>query len=222
MLKIGVVVPDRNDRPELLAHCLWMMGRQTVKPDHIIVVNQESGIQGHDLTWRYKKGIDEAFRVHGCDVVPLIENDDFYAHDYIERMTTAWKLCSKPDVFGLSHTQYYHVGLRKYRNMNHNNRSSAFTTLIGHPEVLGHIADIPDTETFFDLHLWKNKDLRREVIQPNGIIALGIKHGIGMCGGKGHLTSFPYENADPDYKHLRSIVDEQSFKLYEKIGQEQI
>lgn len=211
-MKIGVIIPDKGDRPAFLKHCLDMMERQTIPPDFIRVVSEDSGIPGVDISWRYKKGIESIFNQSGCDVAFLIENDDWYKNTYIETMLTRWSIAGKPDLFGIATSVYYHIKLKKYKALMHPNRSSAFSTMVT-PAVLGR-EFCADNEAFFDLYLWKS-GLLKQTFVPSQQICLGIKHGSGLCGGKGHQESFPYDKDDHDSSYLKSVIDTKSFNFYE-------
>lgn len=214
-MKIGIVIPDKKDRPLFLNHCLRMMKNQTLKADVIRIVNDDSCIDGCDITWRYKKGLTELFEDEKCDVVLKIENDDWYADVYIESMINMWMDYGMPAIFGLDTTTYYHIGLRKYKVMKHEGRSSAFCTLVT-KEVLN-INWCKDTEPFFDLHLWKQPISKIAVSSPL-CICIGIKHGHGLCGGKAHRKEFPYPESDHDLSFLSRIVDKESLEFYKSIA----
>lgn len=207
---IGVVIPDRNDRPELLKHCLWMLSRQTRQPDFIELVNHEPKSSDPDLTERVRIGF-ESLKAKGCECVFVIENDDYYSPDYIETMFKAWDHAGMPDLFGINYTYYYHVGKRMYSRIDHNNRSSLFCTLISYRASFGWCAD---NYVFLDLYLWGSTN--GETFSPEENIAVGIKHGIGKCGGIGH-THFKYDHSDADFNWLSGMVDEKSFDFYSKM-----
>jgi hypothetical protein len=40
-IKVGIIIPDRNDRPELLTNCMRMIEAQTLKPTVIELVNDK-------------------------------------------------------------------------------------------------------------------------------------------------------------------------------------
>ena len=74
---VGVIIPDRGDRPQFLKHLFFMLDRQTVKPDFIELVNYKAISKAPDLTPRIRFGFD-SLKKKGCDVVLIMENDDFY------------------------------------------------------------------------------------------------------------------------------------------------
>lgn len=208
---VGVVIPDKKDRPMFLKHCLDMLERQTIAPDFICVMDADSQIVECDITWRYRNGFEIIFDKYDCDVCFLIENDDWYKDNYIEQMLKYWSSAGKPDLFGVGITTYYHIGLRKYKKLLHQNRASAFSSM-----VTKKIMDVPfckDTEAFLDMHLWK-QDIFKGTFIPDQQICLGIKHGQGLCGGKGHNKDFPFDNDDKALSYISKIIDIKSLNFY--------
>jgi len=212
-MKIGLAIPTRGDRNIFLSKCLQMMNNQTRKADLIHVVSEAPKSEDKDITYRYKKAFKYLFK-QGCDVVFLIEDDDFYSEEYIETMLTEWIQAGKPDVFGTDSTTYYHLNRRKYKTMKHVNRSSAFSTMVT-KEVMN--IDFPkDNEPFLDMEIWKQ--LNGKTFAPANQICLGIKHGVGLSGGRGHNENFPYDFEDENLGFLKSVVGEmfESYKVLTK------
>jgi len=126
-MKIGCIIPDRSDRPKFLSHCLWLLSQQTIKPDVIELVNYPPESKEKDISQRYRRGYDK-LRGLGLDVIFLIENDEFYAINYIEIQLNAWLSHGKPDLFGTNYTHYYHLREKAHFTMYHDTRSSAMST----------------------------------------------------------------------------------------------
>ena len=82
---IGVIIPDRGDRPKFLENCLRMLKAQTMQPTIIEIVNDAPFSDEKDITLRYRLGY-ERLRNKEIEVIALIENDDWYAPDYLEIM----------------------------------------------------------------------------------------------------------------------------------------
>ena len=98
--------------------------------------------------------------------------------------------------------------------MPHPKRASLMNTLIKCDAQI----DWPkDEEVFLDLNLWKQ--LEGKTFNPAFMISIGIKHGQGLCGGRGH-SSMNYNNDDPDWDYLKKHVDPESFKFYSSISEE--
>ena len=210
-MKVGVIIPDRGDRPLFLANCLRMLKAQTLQPVIIEVVNYEPTSKDCDITPRYRAGY-EKLRRKGLDVIALIENDDWYSPLFLETMTREWNAQGRPDLFGTTYTIYYHIRQFAYFTMNHVTRSSAMSTLIV-PDM--NFKWCVDNDPYTDIHLWLNAKLKGIVWKPEGHICLGIKHGVGLCGGATHTSQLEYfKTPDTDKSFLKSVMDVESFKFY--------
>jgi len=209
--KIGVVIPTRGDRNIFLKKCLSMMDEQTLKPDVYCIVDEHPKSNEKDITFRYKKGFKELFE-QGCEVVFLIEDDDFYCENYIKTMFSKWMELNKPEILGIGNTIYYHLQRKQYTEMIHPTRSSAFSTMVTNAVL--NIKWPEDNYPFLDLELWKQ--LNGKTFIPSVPICLGMKHGVGICGGSGHNQNFNYKNEDSDSSYLKKITGN-GFKYYKKI-----
>lgn len=207
-LKIGIIIPTR-DRPEFLKNCLRLIDNQSIKPTAIEIVNDAPLNSDIDITWRYKLGY-ERLKNKGLDLIAFIEDDDWYSPDYLKFMSDQWLTWGRPDIIGTNFTIYYQIKLKKHFTMFHEQRSSAMNTLIK-PDL--QFAWCPDNEPYTDLHLWNlATGLKGIVIEPP-ILSIGIKHGVGSCGGRSHLDRLHrYKNDDNGF--LKNIVDADSYKFY--------
>ena len=210
-LKIGIIIPDRGDRPLFLANCLRMIKNQTMQPTIVELVNDAPLSDACDITYRYRIGYDR-LRNKSLDCILLMENDDFYAPNYIETMVCQWIKDGKPEIIGTNYTIYYHIGLNKHFTMNHKRRASAMNTLLK-PDL--NFTWCVDHEPYTDLHLWKT--LNGHTFEPKELISIGIKHGIGKTGGVNHKCSFHrYINDDQSKELLKRHMDDESFLFYTK------
>lgn len=215
-MRIGVIIPDRGDRPEFTKNCLRMLSEQTIRPRLISHVDAAHVPTSNlkDITKRYRIGYD-MLRNAGLDVIFLIENDDYYAPNYIETQLNAWIEAGKPDLFGQRSTIYYHIKERGFFTMYHEQRSSAMSTLIK-PDL--NFDWCPDDQPFTDT--WLYSQLKYKLWQPKTPISIGIKHGVGMSGGGSHATELerftkpPFGTPDFNFKWLKSNVDPVSFEFY--------
>ena len=217
-IKIGVIIPTRGDRPELLSKCLHQLDKQTLKPDTIELVNYPPAKEDEcDITWRYRIGCNRFISKKSADVVFLIEDDDYYSLDYIETMMNEWEKNKKPIIFGLGQTTYYHLGIKKWQLMDHPHRASAFCTMLT-IDGIKNMKWPKDDYPFTDLELWKI--LKGKTTTTKEQLAIGIKgHKNGtLFGGMGHYSErFGYKNDDSNLSWLKSKIDEESFLFYEKI-----
>jgi hypothetical protein len=208
-MNIGIVIPDRGDRPRFLSNCLRMLAAQTITPAIIKIVDYFPENKSCDITQRYRMGY-ESLANQGLDIIAFIENDDWYSKDYLEFMVNAWITADCPDIFGLNQSIYYHIRLRKYFIMYHNSRSAAMNTLI-RPDLT--FKWCQDHEPFTDIHLWNT--LKGTIIYPTKTVSVGIKHGIGLCGGRSHIDKLDrYTHNDHDLSFLREKLDKDSFDFY--------
>lgn len=210
-MRIGVIIPDRGDRPKLLENCSRMLQSQTLKPACLTLINYKPLSNGCDITQRYRLGYN-SLKKSSLDMIAFIENDDWYAPDYLETMAAEFIAHGSPTLLGLDHTVYYHIGAFKHFTMHHSTRSSAMNTCIK-PDL-----DIdfgPDDNPYTDAWLWEKYKSDAKIFIPKKEICMGIKHGVGMCGGQNHTTHMHrYVNDDQDKKFLKSILDPISFDFY--------
>ena len=207
-LKIGAVTPHCSpERKPLLDFVLKRMKEQTRAIDIHIVIDHANTTGQSDISERFTKGLAECFR-QGCDLVFLIEDDDYYPKTYIQEMTTKWVAEGKPSLIGQNVAHYYHIGNGGYRKTILKKHSSAHCTAVAHT------ADYHFTGKFYDIELWKNNpgvlvQLEQEVVS--------IKHGLGLCGGMGHEETKYKQFDDSEKTILKAFTDEEAQKLYKYI-----
>ncbi len=102
-MKVGIIIPDRGDRPKLLANSLRMLEAQNLQPYYTVLINDEPKSDKPDITWRYRKGYD-ILRKKGLDIIVFWENDDWYSPDYLRYMTDKWLEHGKPGLLCTNHT----------------------------------------------------------------------------------------------------------------------
>lgn len=226
-LKIGILIPDRGDRPKFMENCIRMIKAQTLQPTIIEIVDdippphfvvKEKPLMNDklipntcDITWRYRTGYDR-LRKKGLDAIFLWENDDWYAPNYLEIMCNEWEKRQRPDLLGHIYTIYYHIKLFGYFEMKHKTRSSAMNTLIK-PDM--HFNWCVDFDPYTDIHIWTQAGLNGQTFDPKKHITLGIKHGVGLCGGRNHINKLHrFKTKDTDHAFLKSIMDQDSFEFY--------
>lgn len=207
---IHLLTPDRGDRTELLEHCKLQVER--MNPARNLgkhwIINDPSRTDKPDLTARIQRGYN-LVRSESNDWIFIIENDDFYPSDYLQRFAPHMK---DHDFIGSESTIYYNLRNRTWEETHHPNHSSLFCTAFRISAMANfkwHLAD----KVFLDLDIWKYaRKFRRKFIDPP---AIGIKHGMGLCGGKGHKQVFP--NKDPDLSWLESNIEAVSFEFYSNL-----
>lgn len=216
-LKIGIVIPDRGDRPEFMANCIRLIHNQTILREGVmnnkaefIKVDYPPVSDAVDITPRYKFGYDY-MRNKGLDVIAFMENDDWYKENYLEYMLGQWIDYNRPVLFGTQYTIYYHIRLGRYFIYHHLDRASMMNTLIK-PDL--DVPWPPDIEPFTDAHIWFNMK-GWVTFKPDQDYSIGIKHGIGKCGGPSHIDRLHRYNIN-DNGFLQKTVDQESFEFYNK------
>lgn len=215
-LKIGVLVPTRGkERLEFVTNAIRLLSLQTVAPDVVEVIGEDPQSDACDITYRYRKGYN---KLSHCDLIFFWEDDDWYAPDYIEEMLREWNSAGRPDLFGTRFTMYYNLRIKKYFKMQHEQRASAMNTLIKSNLKFNWGKD---SDPFTDAWLWMTgQPLSKALYTPTTVKSIGIKHGIGLTGGSGHVENLQrYINDDnEDMYWLKWIVDEESYHFYCKVS----
>jgi len=210
-MKLGVLIPTRGERKSFLDFARHQIKRQTQQPDEIVVVDDPPKTSAPDITFRYRTGVQRLIE-HGCDTVVFWEDDDYYSRQYIEQMMSLYKRHGSPEIFGVSSSIYYNIFNRKWARFEHAGRSSMFNT-IASVNALKRVKWCEDSYSYTDLHLWRNlKGVSVPVADP---LAVGIKHGIGLCGGGGHVNNWKsFSNVDRDFSQLAKWTDPEAVKFY--------
>lgn len=204
-MKFAVIIPDRNDRKELLSFCLHQLARMNTKPDKIYIIDYPPKDGNFDLVPRIKKGIAQA-KEDGYDLVFILENDDFYPSDYFDSIPDA-------DFIGENRTIYYNLKNNTWQEMKHPARSSLFTTGFKISALEGFNWPKED-ERFLDIALWNHAQRKKKAFRETK--AIGIKTGMGLCGGKGHVMRM--KNEDHKREWLKANVDEESYIFYQSLN----
>lgn len=202
--KFCTITCDRGDRPKLYNFCIHQLSRMSVQPTETFFINHPPVSDAVDIVLRVRLGIAAAEKA-GIDICYIVESDDYYPADYFRTMAIG-----DNDFIGASKTTYYNVKSNTYQEQEHPNRASLCFTGFRISALRG-FSWPPDDMVFLDLALWRFAQKKRHKLIPESV-GLGIKHGIGMVGGKGHRMKL--KNADPDYSFLKSRVDSEAFDFY--------
>lgn len=216
LAKIGVIIPDRCDRPLFRKHCEYLLKQQTIYSSlRIIWMDQDPLDEAVDITKRYRIGYQSLSKHYGVDVIAFMENDDWYAPNYLETMVRAWIQQGRPDLFGTTYTIYYHLKLKKYFTFHNSQKSHMMNTLIK-PGLTFNWP--PDHDPYTDQWLWMGPSniQKKLVIKPAEIISIGMKHGVGLCGGRNHVNQLN-RFTEEDNGFLKNTVDPKSFDFYNSL-----
>src|ERR1044072_512554 len=228
-VNVGVIIPTRGDRQQLLDNSLRMLKAQTLQPSIVNIQDFAPADEEKDITKRYRLGY-EALRGKGLDIIACWEDDDWYSPQYLETIVKEWELHGRPDLFGTIYTIYYSLRQPGYFTYIHSERSSMMSTLI-RPDLT--FDWCLDSQPYTDMHLWCTlvqdfKKLSGILFRPQKHICIGIKHGIGMCGGGFHVDKLknftPQKKGgdgveDLDMSILKGWIDPESFEFYKQLSQ---
>jgi hypothetical protein len=204
-MKIVAITPTRGDRPEYLEQCKTLISKQV---DEHIIVDYKPLTDSNDINDRIEYGLKQAA---GADFIFVIEDDDYYPCDYINTLIDLWEQNGNPNLFGIAQSLYYHIGINKFKMLYHSGRASLFQTMFTNDFIL------PDglKAKHFDVNIWERYNGTKKAILHDEYLAVGIKHGNGLCGGIGHLIDF-YTNGetDKDKSILKILTNNNDFYLH--------
>lgn len=176
-----------------------------VQPSRTYHINYPPHSNQFDLIDRITEGIFQA-KKDGFDWCFIVENDDHYPYNYFDRFLPHME---KYDFIGQDYTTYYNLSNCTYKTFDHPYRASLFTTAF-RISALNNFEWPDNSKPFLDIALWKYARFKRRKFIDTG--ALGVKHGLGLCGGKGH--TFTMKNKDEGLTYLRQHTDEIGFQFY--------
>lgn len=197
------ITPTRSDRPELLEFCKHQLSRMTVKPAQSYFIDYKPKSEGIDLIDRIQKGVELA-KVDGYEYAFIIEDDDAYPANYFESFDIG-----NYSFYGSEETTYYNIRNKTYNVFQHPLRSSLFITGFHIPSLEGFNWYAPRNR-FLDISLWQHAEKQPKQFVKTG--AIGIKHNIGLCAGKGHNQLGKY--SDEGLQWLKDNTDSEQFEFY--------
>ena len=206
-VRIGVLIPTRGDRPQLLAQAMKLLKAQTLQPTEICVYDPKPKSKSSDLAYRYYYGLRHLFNL-GVDLVICWEDDDWYSPQYIEYIVSEWERNGKPDLIGIKNTTYYNITNQKYTLVNTRKTASMMCTAVTEKALA--IIDPSSTSIYLDQLIWTK--MKGILLTPEKIMCVGIKHGQGVCGGCGHDPKWSgYDNQDEGFKYLSELIGATTF-----------
>ena len=223
-MKFGLVIPHRPGRESFRLWFEHMIGYQTVQPDAVEVIDMPASGPEPDIRARIEEGVSR-LKAARVERVYVWEDDDYYAPDYLERQEAAWG--EGIVLQGVKRVFYYHLPTFSF-GLLHVKNPALFVT--GFKVKFWNVRKrvIGATEVNVDNRLWaipmrqqKWRQKTRKIDAP--VVAVGMKHGIGLCGGKGHHPIkeawMRYSSDSLDRSMLRALVkDDTMFSRYIDLG----
>jgi hypothetical protein len=199
------ITPDRGDRKPFMDFCRHQLNRMTLKPAKSYFIEYPPVSAQIDLVDRIKEGFKQA-KADGFEYAFIIESDDYYPADYFERFDLGTF-----GFYGEQSTVYYNLKSKTHTTFKHFGRSSLFTTGFRIKDLENFNWYAPRNR-FLDISLWQYSEGTTSMRQFTNTGAIGIKHGLGLCAGKGHQIKG--ENDDSGLKWLKENVDSEAFDFY--------
>jgi len=149
-----------------------------------------------------------ALKKVGGEYIFVMEDDDYYAPNYIENMMHG---LSMTEAVGMVRSKYFHVGLPGYKELHNTVHASLANTAISKWALPRLIKAVNSGDLYFDGVFWAEhlKAKRPHIFIGNSNLSIGIK---GMTGREG-IT--------PSHRELRDyLIDPTLSKLKEWIGED--
>ena len=227
-----VLITPTGGRQDQIDLCALYMNRQTYKGEVVWIIVDDclprTTIFTDNKNWTVIKvypqpfwepgqnsqgrniaaGIDALKDFKDIEGIFIIEDDDYYKPEYLERMMLRLKGF---DIAGEKNTIYYNALFRRYVTNPNTAHSSLFQTAFSVNAIP--ILKSCYTHRFIDCEFWKkvsNKNLFNENNLAIGIKGLPGRVGIGM-GHKGQLNM----KEDTNLSYLKSLIG-QDYEYYER------
>lgn len=209
-----------GDRHVAFALCEKWMNAQTVRWDQWLVLDDSEKPTTATLNQDYyywpelrgkgsmvnkvKRALERNL-IKG-DILIVIEDDDFYAPDYIEWCASALK---QFDLVGECNNLYYNVRYRWWFEHGNRTHASLCATSMRRSVFPALLAECQNpNDPFIDSRLWANCRLPKMAFSP-GLKhrSVGIKSMPGTKGyGSGHDRTSGWANYDPGMDKLRTLI----------------
>jgi hypothetical protein len=206
---IKLLLLDRGDRKPLTDWILERFsGYDVIHPTFTPESDQK------DIVQRLRSALVEA---QDCEWVYIIENDDYYPKDYIDKME-AFRKGANADWIGDYNPYYYNIADRRYQKMNLS--ASGLWCMGFRPQILNDMNWLDNAHVSMDS--WISKHVKKYnwcKFQEHG--GIGIKgHGMGLSGSTGHSLHLKHDDLNMSW--LRKHTDESFFKLHNLVNSNKI
>ena len=230
-IEIITAITPTGDRPLPFTLCQYWMGKQTLRPDQWIVVDDgkvpmEPKVGMEYIRRKPKKSDPEQTLIEnlrtaipyirGSKIV-IIEDDEYYAPGYIEQFSS--KL-DRHEIVGIGRSKYYHLFSGNYSQLQ-NTRQASFAEMAFRRSFLNEFKSFLTGGLYLDMKIWRAVDRRRTHLfyDDENPLYVGMKGMPGRHGiGGGHdITHRIYQNKTKDESRgvLKNwIPNEEDFNIY--------
>jgi hypothetical protein len=221
------VITPTGDRPLAFCLCRRWMEHQLLKPDQWIVVDDGKIPLPNDLPnmqyIRREPKLDDpdftlslnlltAIPYIKGDKIAIIEDDDYYSHDYLSRIAKTLDLW---DLTGYKRAKYYHLRAQKYLKFKNEDFASLAETAFRTSILSDFIKEIELQEKFLDVRFWRNSR-RNKILHTDDYrsVHVGIKGSPGRDGfGVGYDEKYYEYLVDREYRMLKKWIPN-DYKYY--------
>lgn len=201
MSKISLITPT-GLRPEAFALCERWMQKQTISWTDWLVVDDYPKeptkltcnqlrilplTEWHQNYNTQRDNMKQLLKNVKGDFIFIIEDDEYYAPDYLEKMV---ELLKDYDVVGLSNSKYYHLKVKGFKYMSNFTHASLCHTAITKKALPLLYKAVHSGHYYFDIELWKyaHEEHIKSCLIADTNLAIGIKGMPGRAGlGAGHI-----------------------------------
>lgn len=211
MISYATITPNRgSERKLLFEFCIQQLKKMNgdKPPMNAYIMNDPPKSAAVDLVPRIRQGVELA-KKDGFEWVVILESDDCYKSDHFQRYEPYF---SKVDFIGDAQSYYYNIKTLRWSLFKHAGRASLFTTAF-RISALKDFEWPSDDSKFLDISIWKYARNKKKAFVNSG--AIGIKHGQGLVGGKGHVMKL--NNADPKREWLKSRIEDYQYEFYKNL-----
>ncbi len=237
MAGVTLITPT-GGRPEAFALCRKYVERQTYAgPTQWIVVDDGRAPEAKELKsdrmlitvirpepfWEHgqntlARNLLAAIPEVQHDYVLVIENDDCYRPDYVERQMT--RFLEGTDIVGEVPARYYHLPTRQYAVLKNSRHASLCQTGF-HRGLLPTLKSVCENleAAFIDVRLWERCPTRRVLCHDSRCV--GMKGLPGRTGiGVGHRPEASPASwiPDPNLRELRSWIGDADLEAYQGLA----
>jgi len=229
------IITPTGDRQQAFDICYKYVKRQTIQPKQWIIIDdgeKPTDVKGEPFYVRRNRQasdpqhtlpvqMQQALLMVQTEYVIIIEDDDWYAPDYCEKVLELFNRGKKISLVGQADTIYYNVKTRRY--FIHDNTlhtawcQTAFKTAII-PSILQICHQcIRSKFTYVDLRCWRNLRCNKYILKDQPPMNIGMKAMPGRGGSvSGHYNSHDKRFIDDkDMTQLKSWMAE-DYKNYEE------
>lgn len=236
-MPLVTLITPTGARPEAFALCEKYMKRQTYRGEiQWIVVDDgdpptectmnQTYIRG-PKPWRpgintQRPNMNAALEYIQGDFIFIIEDDDWYAPNYLESYLRLLQIYS---AVGEGNAKYINILDRSWREWDNHKHASLCQTGM-RKELLPRLDEaINSGELFMDCVLWRyffHHNLKPFMFL-NQDLCVGIKGMPGRRGiGAGHFPQEKGFTSDPGFSNLKRIIGEEDARVYTEIAAKQI